>query len=93
MQMRAIFSALIGLSTLVGATVVDSQPSQAQYAAQYYPYCARYYGRGGGSTSCYFRSLAQCRASVSGVGGFCDSNPWYAAAVAPAYRYKYRRRY
>jgi len=45
--------------------------------AQAYPYrwCAEYgSGRGGGGTNCYFVTLSQCRAAISGNGGFCRQN-------------------
>ena len=43
-----------------------------------YRWCAEYSGGShGGSTSCYFMSYEQCRASVSGVGGFCRENGFY----------------
>jgi hypothetical protein len=43
-----------------------------------YRWCAEYGGaRGGGGTNCYFRTLGQCRATVSGTGGFCRPNPFY----------------
>ncbi|MBX9823631.1 MAG: DUF3551 domain-containing protein [Xanthobacteraceae bacterium] len=46
----------------------------APYPARADPYrwCAIY--RSGGSESCYFATLEQCRASVSGRGGFCRLN-------------------
>jgi hypothetical protein len=75
--MRMIVLATAALSALVAALAIDVRPSEAQYAAQFYPYCARYYGKIGGGSSCYFATLEQCRADVSGVGGFCDDNPWY----------------
>ena len=31
----------------------------------------------GGASNCYFITLEQCRATVSGVGGFCTPNPFY----------------
>src|ERR1700724_576901 len=34
-----------------------------------------------GATSCYFATLAQCRASTGGNGGFCVRNPAYRAAI------------
>jgi hypothetical protein len=52
----------------------------ASAAAQADPYrwCAQYGGRGGGgATNCYFMTEGQCRAAVSGVGGFCRPNPFY----------------
>jgi Protein of unknown function (DUF3551) len=90
--MRMVFSALIGAATLASVVALDARPSAAQYAAQYYPYCARYFGRGDGGTSCYFSTRAQCRASVSGVGGICVDNPWYVEAHPPAYDRTYRHR-
>jgi hypothetical protein len=43
-----------------------------------YRWCAQYTGRGlGGSSNCYFMTLAQCQAAVSGVGGYCRPNPFY----------------
>jgi hypothetical protein len=42
-----------------------------------YRWCAEYGGRGGGGTNCYFTTLGQCRATISGVGGFCRPNPFY----------------
>jgi hypothetical protein len=43
-----------------------------------YRWCAQYSGRGlGGSSNCYFMTLAQCQAAISGVGGYCSPNPFY----------------
>jgi len=42
--------------------------------AQNYPWCAQYSGNFGGR-NCGFSTLQQCRATVSGVGGFCIKNP------------------
>jgi len=39
-----------------------------------YPWCAVYGGRGGGGTNCGFLTIEQCRATVSGIGGFCAPN-------------------
>jgi hypothetical protein len=53
-------------------------------------WCAHYSGRGG--TNCGFYSFEQCRATVSGIGGFCQPNPFsaYGAAREPR-RKSYRR--
>jgi len=49
----------------------------AQPATAYpYKWCAVYSGRDG-STNCYFITLEQCRATVSGAGGFCQPNGFY----------------
>ena len=43
-----------------------------------YRWCADYaYGGLGGAKNCYFLTLEQCRATVSGVGGNCTPNPFY----------------
>ena len=39
------------------------------------PWCARYPE---GASNCGFYSLAQCQATVSGRGGFCDRNSFEA---------------
>jgi hypothetical protein len=41
-----------------------------------YRWCADYGGPAGG-TNCYFVSLEQCRAAISGNGGFCRENGFY----------------
>jgi hypothetical protein len=42
-----------------------------------YRWCAEYGGGRGGGTNCYFVTLQQCRAAVSGNGGFCRQNTFY----------------
>jgi hypothetical protein len=70
-------------------------PLEAQ--AQEYPYCARQGGRNS-YENCGYATLEQCRASVSGVGGFCAPNPRYAQRPydddrASPRRYRERRTY
>jgi hypothetical protein len=84
---------LIGLGALAATLVMDVRPSSAQ-APDPYPWCAYYSGRGGGGSNCYFSTLRQCQASVSGVGGYCSPNPWHARSYAePGPRRKYRRKH
>ena len=49
------------------------------HAEIYYPWCANYSGgeSGGGGSNCGFSTYEQCMATVSGIGGFCDPNPFY----------------
>ena len=43
-----------------------------------YRWCAEYSGGGqGGGRNCYFLTIEQCRAAVSGVGGSCNINTFY----------------
>jgi hypothetical protein len=44
--------------------------------AEPYKWCAVYSVRGGAS-NCGFVTLEQCRATVSGIGGFCTENNFY----------------
>jgi hypothetical protein len=63
------------------------QPAKAEP----YAWCAIFSGDLGGVRSCSFFTMDQCRATVSGVGGFCQPNPWYAGA-APSDSRRNRRR-
>ena len=56
------------------AVFTPSGPAQADP----YRWCADYTVMGGiGARNCYFMTLEQCRATVSGVGGQCVLNPFY----------------
>lgn len=58
------------------AIVVASAAEPAK--ADPYRYCAVFGSFGGGGVeSCWYVTLEQCRASVSGLGGFCKESPWY----------------
>ena len=46
-----------------------ARPSEAQYAAQLYPYCSL--SSSTGATNCYISSREQCGRSG------CIGNPWY----------------
>ena len=46
-------------------------------AAIEYPWCAQYGGMGDGGRNCGFSTLAQCMATVSGIGGVCERNLFY----------------
>ena len=66
---KIVLFAVAGLSAAVIAS-----PSHAQS----YPWCAVYGGIvSGGARNCGFTTIDQCRATVSGVGGFCERNPLY----------------
>jgi hypothetical protein len=67
---RGAFAAL-ALTAFLGAV-----PQTAK--ADPYPWCAQYSRGGlGGASNCGFKTFAQCQATVSGVGGFCNHNPFY----------------
>src|SRR5262249_28768999 len=56
------------LAVTAAAVTFGTRPSEAQYAAQLYPYCTM--SSSSGATNCYVRSREEC-------GSSCISNPWY----------------
>jgi|KBSMisStaDraftv2_1062788.scaffolds.fasta_scaffold2387014_1 hypothetical protein len=67
--MRIALAALFSLFVLSAAAPAQADP---------YRWCAQYGGgRGGGGENCYFVTLQQCRAAISGNGGFCRQNGFY----------------
>jgi len=66
------------LATLAISAVLPAGPATA-YEMPYdpYPWCAVYSGDAGGASNCGFSTLAQCRATVSGIGGSCEPNQFY----------------
>jgi uncharacterized protein DUF3551 len=63
------------LTAVVLAMVASSFVDDAR--ADPYRWCAEFGSQHSGATSCYSVTLEQCRATVSGVGGFCRENPFY----------------
>lgn len=68
----------LALTAIVLSAAVPSTPTSA-YDMPYdpYPWCAVYSGDAGGASNCGFLTMAQCRATVSGIGGFCEPNQFY----------------
>jgi hypothetical protein len=69
--MRLTYAAL--LIALTGSTLIGGMVDTAR--ADPYRWCAMY--RAKGATNCYFVTLDQCRAAISGMGGFCQPNNFY----------------
>jgi hypothetical protein len=59
------------LGILVGSAVSGTAHADP------YRWCAEYGGGRGGGTNCYFVTLQQCQAAVSGNGGFCRANTFH----------------
>jgi hypothetical protein len=62
-------------------------PSARAYEMPYdpYPWCAVYSGGSEfGGSNCGFLTLEQCRATVSGIGGFCEPNQFYNPRRSPS---------
>jgi len=64
---------LIGVTAVIGV-LASVRPGAAETL---YPWCAQYGGWDGGGRNCGFSTYAQCRATVSGAGGYCEVNPMY----------------
>ena len=73
----------VGSIFLIIAALLSEIQAASSQSPTSYPWCARYFDRRGGTTSCYFTSKEQCMTTVSGVGGFCYASPYYHPA-APA---------
>jgi hypothetical protein len=63
---------LVPLFVAMTMLVIGAPGAEAQRLN--YPYCAVFDFR---TTSCAFNTMAQCMATVSGRGGFCEANAWY----------------
>ena len=81
------------IAGLFAATAVGLLAPAGSANAYEYPWCAQYMGgEMGGGRNCGFETIEQCRATVFGIGGDCQPNPFYqgAAVRAPAKRHKER---
>ena len=74
---RVIAGALLAGVTTAGLWLAATAPAQAE---EPYRWCAEYASNdGSGGVNCGFDTLAQCRATISGIGGTCYENPAYPA--------------
>jgi Protein of unknown function (DUF3551) len=59
-----------------------------------YPWCAQYGGgEEGGGRNCGFSTLEQCRATISGIGGFCEPNLFYPGSASDTSQRKRKRQH
>jgi hypothetical protein len=68
---------------VIGIAAIASLPTLATpvRAEIEYPWCAQYGGDDGGGRNCGFSTLEQCRATISGMGGFCEPNLFYPGSA------------
>jgi hypothetical protein len=64
-------------------------PAEARSDA---PWCA-FLNSSGGFDECLYYTIDQCRATVSGVGGYCYENRFYVPPPEPARPRKAKRRH
>ena len=86
--MTKTLSVLIAATAIAGAFVAGS-PAHAQE----YPWCAQYGGGStGGGRNCGFVTYDQCRAALSGNGGYCERNLFFRGPDVRAEERPDRRR-
>jgi hypothetical protein len=68
------------------ATVLAASQAEAQRYDPHYPVCLQTYSRGGSAMLCQYSSMAQCRATASGIAAQCLANPYYGRALRRHYR-------
>ena len=80
---------LMRLALLLAAFTAPAllAPSVARANIEY-PWCAVYGGDMGGASNCGFSTVAQCMATVSGIGGTCEPNQFYHAPQAPVRKHR-----
>lgn len=80
-------------SILTASAILVLTAGVSPVLADNYPWCAHFSERGaGGAISCGFNTYAQCRASVSGIGGFCMENPSYVPRGSSSRARKVKRK-
>ena len=83
-----MFKMVIGL--VLAGFVISLSSVASSATADPYPWCADYGTPGG--TNCGFVTIEQCRAAISGNGGFCNPNQFYTGPEkVPASRRKHTK--
>jgi len=84
--MRTIFT----VAALAAASVAASLSGASSVRAEItYPWCAQYSDEAG-ARNCGFSTWDQCRAAISGNGGYCIENPMYQPRYQRPVRGQYR---
>jgi hypothetical protein len=81
---------------VIGIAAIASLPVLATpgRAGIKYTWCAQYGGgEMGGGRNCGFPTLEQCRATVSGIGGFCAPNLFYPGSASDTSQGKRKRQH
>ena len=72
--------------TILALGMVSTTPAMAQTYYPDYPVCIQITKWGGSYIDCSFTSIAQCKATASGLAAWCFANPYFAPRVQPARR-------
>lgn len=81
-------SGIVGIA-LLGCALAFSSAGEAS-GRPIYPWCASY-SVAGGIVECLYFDIAQCRASISGLGGYCYRNLEYVEPIAPLRKPRVKR--
>jgi hypothetical protein len=73
--MRSIIGCII--PALAALAILTTVPPPGAQGETLYPWCAGYNAPGGADANCGFVTYDQCKAAVSGVGGWCEENLFY----------------
>ena len=75
----------LAFAALAVPALLSTSPARA-YDMPYdpYPWCAVYSGDAGGASNCGFLTIDQCRATVSGIGGFVRAQSILQSAAGDA---------
>ena len=68
---------ILALVILTVLAMHPAQPASAQTYDPHYPVCMELSEWGGWRIDCSFTSMAQCRASASGLAATCLLNPYF----------------
>ncbi|WFU42090.1 DUF3551 domain-containing protein [Bradyrhizobium sp. CB82] len=69
---------MLHLLILTGATMLAIAPAAAQRYDPRYPVCLQsWHARGLTVIDCSYVSIAQCRATASGLAAMCQENPYW----------------
>lgn len=79
--MRAIPRAAGLVAIALAPAITPVTPASASDAG--WEFCAQVYFKGAAEPSCNYRTLAQCQAAISGLGGSCFENPYPRSASKP----------
>jgi hypothetical protein len=79
------------LFALIAAGITLAAAVPAVSHADPYRWCAQYSGRGA-ARNCGFVTYRQCMATVSGIGGYCEENPFYTGGRSTNGRGRYQER-
>ena len=81
--MPDIMKAIQLVAGLLAASLLGASPGSAQTYDPRYPVCIELYTIDGRSIDCSFTTIAQCKATASGLSAECYANPYATQSRQP----------